>query len=440
VVAPTTQPLGRDLPVYEPVRGQPRPTGPDVENPSSDIALRDAVTLALLHSPDLAAFAWESRAREARLVQAGSLPNPVIGILAEDQSANGDLRSGPDGQRVVQPQTTIQLSQVIELGGKRSARLEVATRERDLAMWDYEMARIDVLTRTTHAFVDVLVAQEALMLADRTSQLAEEVEQGVAGRVEGGVVPQIEQTRAAVALAGARVGAARARRALVTARGRLAASWGSTDPIFGAALGDLRIVSEPPPLAALTGGIASTPARARWATVIAQRHGLLALERARRVPDVSVTAGVRRFADYQGNAFLFGASLALPIFDRNRGAVDEADARLAQAYEERRAALTNVSMALAEAYRTLSSAYDELTALREAVLPGAQEAFDAVSEGYRLGKFGYLDVLDAQRTLIGANDQYLRTLAEFHKAAADVERLIGAPLHPANPPAPAEQE
>ncbi|MDZ4257897.1 MAG: efflux RND transporter permease subunit [Gemmatimonadales bacterium] len=160
----------------------------------------------------------------------------------------------PIDQRGVQPQTTVQLSQVIELGGKRSARLEVATRERDLAMWDYEMARIDVLTRTTHAFVDVLVAQEARTLAERSAQLAEKVEEGVAGRVEGGVVPPIEHTRAAVALAGARVEAARAQRALVTARERLAASWGSTDPIFGVALGDLRVVSEPPPLA-LTGGI-----------------------------------------------------------------------------------------------------------------------------------------------------------------------------------------
>ena len=87
-----------------------------------------------------------------------------------------------------------------------------------------------------------------------------------------------------------------------------------------------------------------------------------------------------------------------------------------------------MAAALADAYAALASAHDEVTALRSAVLPGSQETFDAVSEGYRLGKFGYLDVLDAQRTLIGAGSQYLRALSDYHKAIANVERLIGAPL------------
>ena len=267
------------------------------------------------------------------------------------------------------------------------------------------------------------------------------MEQSVAGRVEAGVVSPIEQVRAAVALAAARVEAGRARRLLDTSRGRLAASWGSTVAGFRSVVGDLRIVGEPPLLLELTARLADTPALARWATAIAQRQGVLALERATRVPDLSVTAGIRRFADFQGAAFVVGASLALPIFDRNNGGVEDANMRVAKAYEERRAAQTRVAVALAEAHRALSSSHEELIALRQSVLPGAQEAFDAVSEGYRLGKFGYLDVLDAQRTLITASSQYLRALAEFHKAVASVERLIGAPLNRTdNAPAPAGRE
>jgi outer membrane protein, heavy metal efflux system len=62
------------------------------------------------------------------------------------------------------------------------------------------------------------------------------------------------------------------------------------------------------------------------------------------------------------------------------------------------------------------------------VLPGAQRAFDAASEGYRQGKFGFLEVLDAQRTLFEARGRYLEALAAYHKAVAEVERLIGEPL------------
>ena len=59
------------------------------------------------------------------------------------------------------------------------------------------------------------------------------------------------------------------------------------------------------------------------------------------------------------------------------------------------------------------------------MLPGARSAFDAVSEGYRLGRFGLLDVLDSQRTLFEARHEYLRAATDYHKAVVDVERLIG---------------
>ena len=141
-----------------------------------------------------------------------------------------------------------------------------------------------------------------------------------------------------------------------------------------------------------------------------------------------MSAGYRRFTDLDSNALLIGASVPLPLFDRNRGGIQEASARVSKAQAEQRAAQMRVTTALAEAYRAMAGAQDEVATLGANVIPGAQSAFEAVSEGYRLGRFGYLDVLDAQRTLVSANAQYLRALAEFHKAVAEVERLIGAPL------------
>lgn len=441
-LAPSPRPLGRELPVYQPAPGERgRPEGPAFESPIGDLALRDALGLALLHSPELAAFAWETRAREARALQAGRLPNPVLEVLAEDLAEAAALRGGAGGRRLIQPQTTIQLSQLIELGGKRAARQKLAALNRDLAAWDYEIARIDVLTQTTRNFIDVLAGQELVALTDQTAQLVQQVEQSVGARVLAGVVSPIEQTRAEVALAAVRVESGRARRILEAGRARLAASWGSAEASFRSAVGELRDVAELPALPALKARLVETPELARWAAEVTQRQTALNVERARRVPDLSLTAGFRRFTGLQGSSLLFGAAVALPLFDLNGPGVEEARLRLAKAYEERRAAQARVTVALAEAYRALSSAHEELTALRSTMLPRSQQAFEAVTEGYRLGKFGYLDVLEAQRTLIGAGSQYLRALSEYHKAVADVERLIGEPLTrtPA-PPAPSGKE
>lgn len=422
------RPLGRGIPVYLPAPGAPeRREPPPFHNPTGEVRLVDAVALALLHNPGLAAFAWETRAREAAVLQAGRPPNPTLSMSAEDIGSSR-LAGGALAQPI-QPQATIQVSQVIELGGKRGARQELATRTRDLAAWDYETVRMDVLTEVSQAFTDVLTAQETVALTDETSRLVEQVRQSVAARVVAGVVSPIEETRASVELASVRVELARARRLLEASRTRLALLWGSPMPVFTSAVGDLKAEPAPlPSLDALVAGLDQNPELARWAAELAQREAAVAVERARGVLDVSVSAGYRRFTEIDSSAFLLGVSIPLPLFDRNRAGIEEARSRVARAHEERRAAQARVSAVLADAYAGLASAHDEVTALRSAVLPGSQQTFDAVSEGYRLGRFGFLDVLDAQRTLIRAGIQYLRALSDYRKALASVERLIGAPI------------
>jgi outer membrane protein, heavy metal efflux system len=420
------RPLGRDLPVFvaPPVhqRAQMRLAQPA---DGGTLTLRDALAQALLHNPDLASFAWEVRAREARVLQAGRPPNPSASFLAEDFAASASPASS-----AVQPQLSLQLSQLVELGGKRAARQSLAARERDVAAWDFEGARIDTLTRVTRAFVDILVAQRGLALADETMRLAGEIRQAVAARVEAGSVSPIEATKAEVTAAAVRVEVDRARLTLDAARAQLAGLMGQAQPAFASATGDLDAVTDVPTLADLRTRVSQTPELARWAAEIAQREALVMLEEAKGTPDITVTGGYRRFTETGSNALIVGASIPLPFFDKNKDAVDEAKSRLAKSRAQQLVSETRVISALTEAFRGLSAARAELTALQSIVIPGAQETFDAVSEGYRLGRFGYLEVLDAQRTLVGYRAQHLRALSEFHKAVADIERLIGAPLIP----------
>ncbi|MEJ8852716.1 TolC family protein [Variovorax rhizosphaerae] len=79
------------------------------------------------------------------------------------------------------------------------------------------------------------------------------------------------------------------------------------------------------------------------------------------------------------------------------------------------------------------AARTEAIALGADVLPGAQSAFDASTRGFERGKFSFLKVLDAQRTLQQARTQYLRSLAEAHRAAVDLNRILGVDAMPATP-------
>ncbi|MBY0493821.1 MAG: TolC family protein [Cyanobacteria bacterium] len=425
------RPLGRDVPVFvPPAAGAPGPGVSQRDNPGGVLTLRNAVALALLQNPVLASFAWDIRAQEARILQAGQRPNPALGVLVEDFGGR-DFGGGAVNEPI-QSQTTIQLSQLVELGGKRTARRELAALNRDLSSWDYETARIDILTEVTQAFTDVLAAQETLAQIERTTQLVDQVQQSVAARVVAGVVSPIEETRASVALGSVRVEVAKARRYLEASRVRLSLLWGQPTPLFTSVEGALRQPPLPlPALETLAARLQQNPEMARWATELSQREASLRVQRARAVPDISVLGGYRRFTDVDAKALVGGVTMSLPLFDRNKGGIREAELRLVKAAEERRATETRLVAALVDAYAVLAAAYDEVTLLRAAVVPGSQQAFEAVSEGYRLGRFGFLDVLESQRTLIANDSQYLRALSQYRKAIAAVERLIGEPLSPA---------
>lgn len=421
---PELRPLGSDLPVFRPpVKSEATQKPIEIEEPTGTVTLRQALALALMKNPELQAFSWEVRAREAAALQAGLLPNPAI--AADMQDLNG---SGASIGDVRQPQTTLQLSQLIELGGKRSKRREVASFTRDLAGWDYETKRIDVATQVSQTVIDVLSAQQQLALMEETVRLAEQVAGIVSERVKAGKVSPVEETKANVALSSTRIELERARREWEASRKRLAATWGSTAPLFERAEGDLGPVSAIPSLPQLAQRLSQNPDLARWATEISQRQAVIDLEKSMAIPNITLMGGVRRYNTSEDNVFVVSLSIPLPLFNRNQGGIEEARFRLTRAEKERRAAEVRVATALAEAYRALSTAYVEVTSLEETVLPGAKTAFEAVNEGYRLGKFGLLDVLDAQRTFFGSRAQLLRALTDYHQAVADVERLIGERL------------
>jgi cobalt-zinc-cadmium efflux system outer membrane protein len=392
-----------------------------IKEPEGPITLADAVASVLVNNPELAAFSLEKRASEARAIQARLLPNPEISALVENIGGAKEVTGGV--------QTTIQLSQLIELGGKRSARARVADLSQGLAEKDYERKRIEVLSGVSRAFTKTLRAQRHLALAEEMAGLAGQFLKTVSERVLAGKVSPVEETKARVAHSSVVVEQERARLELESIRKLLSSTWGSTSPRFEKAVGDMEDQIAPaPPFEQLAARLVNNPDVVLRFAEIERRKAAVDLERSKAVQDISVNAGYRRFASYGENSLIVGVTVPLPIFNRNQGGVLESGRLLSKAEEERRAEEVKAATLLAEAFKSLSTAYVEVAALRENVTPGAQSAYNATMEGYRMGKFGYLDVLDAQRTLFDVRHQYIRALTDYHLAVADVEQLIGEPV------------
>ena len=196
-----------------------------MSNPTGPLSLEAALDLALTANPELSAATNELRAVEGAVIQAGLRPNPDISTSVED-TQNRATRS-----------TTVQLGQRLELGGKRAARVAIAERGREVADADLAARRLEVRAAVVGAFFDVLVAQERLQQTDDLVALAQRATLAAARRVAAGKVSPVEETKARVAEAAARIELNQARADLVTTRKRLAATWGSTQPRFTQAEG-----------------------------------------------------------------------------------------------------------------------------------------------------------------------------------------------------------
>ena len=396
------------------------PDRPETEEFKEALTLKQALSMAFKKNPGLSSYSWEVRAREGRTSQAGALPNPEFELSIDNFWGSRELRGFDSAEY------TLAVSQLVELGGKRAKRAIAAGIDRDLAGWDYEAKKLDLLSEVTKAFIDVIAEQERLNVTEELYGLAEQSLNTVSARVQAGKVSPIEETRAAAELSKAKIELERAKRSLEAARKRLSTAIGSPAPFFEKAGGQLDLAADIPPYEQFVQNINRNPDIARWSTEVDQRKAALNLERANRIPDPSVSIGVKRFRETEASALVAGISFPLPLFNRNSGAVAEAESRLWKAEEEQKAALLKTHTAATEVYLALSSAFVEAAALKKSVLPGLQSAFEAVQEGYRYGKFGYLEMLDAQRSLSESKKQYIESVAAYTKATADMERLTGA--------------
>ena len=445
IAPPEPRPLGRefialssppsdyaDATARDGVRGTPEipadkgGQAPLAEEPFGTLTLQQALALSLMRSPALAVFSYDTRAAEARLLQAGYRPNPEISMLTEDFGGNrgrGDFK---------QSQSTLALSQAVELRAKRTKRLRLARLDENLAAWDFEAKRLDVFVEVTKAFVGVLSAQRKLELATATLGIEQQFYGSVVDRVRAGKVSPIEQRRADVTLANSRIAIDKTKREVSVARDKLAALWSGRQAHFARAEGDLNNVAPPPPLERLVTLAAQNPDLARWTTEIQQREARLAVERSKNVPDITLQGGIRRYGD-GGSAIVAGLGIPLPIFGLNRGNIGEAQMQLGKGHAQQRAAEIRINAAVRQSFEQLAGAYDEVTTLRRDVLPAAEAAFNGTSIGYRDGKFGLLEVLDARRAQTDAQSRLVDALGAYQAALADVERLTGQSLRDVPP-------
>jgi cobalt-zinc-cadmium efflux system outer membrane protein len=386
------------------------------------LTLAQALERAGAISPAQEAAAAGVRAAEAQRRVAGLRPNPSVVAEAENVAGTGiyqGLRSS---------ETTVGLALPIELGGKRGARIAVADAQASRASLEAAIALADLRLRVTQAYNDAAAALRRAAISREQVGIAAEALRAARVRVQAGRASPLEEQRADVARIAAEGAAERADRTAAVTTGNLARLIGGYEGALD--LGWFDSVGSVGPQTAVEADstLAAAAARADLTTASAQ----VRLARSQRVPDVTLSASARRLEQTNDTAAVFGLSIPLPVFNSGRAGVDLAAAQRQQADAQRRVVLLDAAQAIASAQAEADNAATTARNATGPALAAARESARIARIGYREGKFGQLDLLDAERTLSETRQAAIDALAAYHDAQARLERLTT--------PAPSAQE
>lgn len=402
-------------------------------HPLQGTAAGDLVRRALDSNGELAAARLEIGRARARLRQAGLRPNPTVDF----EHTTGSL-TGSAGER----ETSVGVVVPLELGGKRGRRVELAQAE--LEAVEAEVAdrerrlRSDVLA----VYADALAALRELEVTEGLTELDLRTVAVVQTRVSEGESAPIELN-----LLRAEVDRLRSRRALV--EGRLRATLIRLKALAGIPAAEPLRLREgilspdlPQPPASLDAAV-EIALRTRPDLRLARlnegvaRAGL-SLARAQGAPDASVfgrysqgssvfddtPVGVLRDKD---KTLTFGVSVAVPVFNKNQGAKEEAAVAITQARTRREFAEAVVRSEVASAYARYEAAQAALLTYEQGVIRRSADNVRTMRAAYEIGAFSVTELLAEQRRLMDSQRDFTEALTERYRAAADILTAIGVP-------------
>lgn len=374
--------------------------------PPLETLLREAAT------PRLIVGEAETRAAEGRALQARARPNPTLDLQVENIGGGGPYRDFQSAE------TTLAVGQILELNGKRGARIATAQAELGAARSRASLNRINHGHDLTVAYATAEAAIEQLKAVEEGRDLAEADARAARLLVDNGKEAELRALQSSAAVSAARAEVARAEAEAGAALARLAALSGGQRAFTAVTPGALDLVwrATAPTTQAPTVAVAEADQQ------VATRK--LDMERRRATPDLTVSFGVRRLAGDDATAAVAGFSVPLPLFDRNRGAVKSAQA-------EAEAARARLLIAQADTVADRLSAEGESRAAeRSAIAAGEGEA--AAREAYRLARLGYeagklplIELLSARRDLVAASQRHIAARLARAKAQADLAQANG---------------
>jgi cobalt-zinc-cadmium efflux system outer membrane protein len=414
---PDSKALLEAYPPLPPVADGVAPAMPATGQP---LTLADLKALAVQNSPVLRRAAAEVEAARGAAVQAGLYPNPVVGFQGDQIQFNVERDRNP-------AQHGAYVSQLLKVPGKLQLAQAAAAIDAANAEVALRRAHYDLAARVRAGYFEVLVAQEALRVARAVAALADEVYRGQVAHVRAGQAAAYEPLQLYVQSVQARNAAIRARNRYVGAWKRLSATLGLPEtaptllegrpdaavPLFHYDRSLDRVLAGHTELVAAQNAVLAAQYRLRLAEITP-------------VPDVETSSYLQKDNASSNHQIGIQVGVALPLFDRNQGAIQQARAQLAEANENVAVVRNDLVRRVAEAFERYENARQLVANTRDRILPNQVRVYRGVFQRYQQepDKVNYNDLAVAQQGVGNAMSDFLAALAEQWAAVVELANLL----------------
>jgi len=382
--------------------------------PLSPLTFQAALDLATSRNLGLEAARRQRAIREAAVRTARQVPNP---------DATFDVTRDT-------PHYAASIGFPVEIGGKRSRRIDLAKEELTLADVDVRTELRIVRKEVRQAFYSLVAADERVRLAESVLEIARRVRGAAQARFETGAAPRLEVLQSDL-------GVARADADLDVARGVRATTQATLNAVLNFAPQQAVAVSgtlvdrtaAPAYDTALALAIASNVELTRLDREIAVEQRRTDLLRAERVPTPVFSVGGVFNNPGEFNAGLSaGLSVGVPIFSRNQGEIAQSIATTAQLRGQRDAARRDVENNVFGTVAKIEAQRRQVEAFQQRLVPTATDLESLAEESYRFGRTSILAVFDAQRSLRDLRREALQVMLDLQFSLADLEEILGTGL------------
>ena len=380
-----------------------------------DLTLEAALQYTQNH-PEFVAGMAEVEAAKGRIQQAHLWPNPEL---------NGHIESAPlSGQTFSDAEYIIGIDQQVPLGKRRSFVSDIEVLNHNKLEKELLIRKMEHHKEVKQAFCEVLywdtmvdIQLEALKIANNGVEVAR-------NRAEAGDIIAVDVSQAEMEYQriDAELELAKANREQVIST--LSLAMGDPEIIVNSVTGDFTHQNiQLSQLTDMLKKISETPYQkvAHLQVVIAEK--MVALQKAQRIPDMTIGVGYRRIEEENDDAIDVGVRLPLPLFDNNSGNIHEAIFKLSAAQASAQSNRRKLEAKAQRNYTTLKILLSQAKRLHDIIIPKARDILGTAEKRYQAGDFSLIEVLPLRKNITALRIEYANTLRQLLEAQLELSLL-----------------